>query len=151
MAGFGFDAMAWEVWPALCVGATLHLAPAQDGSEDLDALLAWWRAQPLDVSFLPTPVAEYAFSQEQGHPSLRTLLIGGDRLRQFSHDQGFALINNYGPTEATVVASSGPIHAGGELDIGRWSRRCRSHRPGWPRSAPVPGHCPPSDRATTAG
>ncbi|MEX5612666.1 amino acid adenylation domain-containing protein, partial [Pseudomonas protegens] len=119
LAGFGFDAMAWEVWPALCVGATLHLAPAQDGSEDLDALLAWWRAQPLDVSFLPTPVAEYAFSQEQGHPSLRTLLIGGDRLRQFSHDQGFALINNYGPTEATVVASSGPIHAGGELDIGR--------------------------------
>ena len=51
LAGFGFDAMAWEVWPALCVGATLHLAPAQDGSEDLDALLAWWRAQPLDVSF----------------------------------------------------------------------------------------------------
>ena len=97
----------------------MYKRQAQDGSEDLDALLAWWRAQPLDVSFLPTPVAEYAFSQEQGHPSLRTLLIGGDRLRQFSHDQGFALINNYGPTEATVVASSGPIHAGGELDIGR--------------------------------
>ena len=28
VAGFGFDAMAWEVWPALCVGATLHLPPA---------------------------------------------------------------------------------------------------------------------------
>ncbi|WP_025130130.1 non-ribosomal peptide synthetase [Pseudomonas sp. PH1b] len=119
LAGFGFDAMAWEVWPALCVGATLHLAPAHDGSEDVDALLAWWRAQPLDVSFLPTPVAEYAFSQALGHPSLRSLLIGGDRLRQFSHDPGFALINNYGPTEATVVATSGPIEAGQGLDIGR--------------------------------
>ncbi|MGC5700439.1 amino acid adenylation domain-containing protein [Pseudomonas sp. NFXW11] len=119
LAGFGFDAMAWELWPALCVGATLHLAPTRDGSEDLDALLAWWREQPLDVSFLPTPVAEYAFSQALGHPTLKTLLIGGDRLRQFSHDQGFALINNYGPTEATVVATSGPMLAGQGLDIGR--------------------------------
>ena len=119
LAGFGFDAMAWEVWPALCVGATLHLAPAHEGSEDVDALLAWWRSQPLEVSFLPTPVAEYAFSQELQHPTLRSLLIGGDRLRQFSHQQSFALINNYGPTEATVVATSGPIAAGGSLDIGR--------------------------------
>ena len=75
VAGFGFDAMAWEVWPALCVGATLHLAPAQDDAQDIDALLDWWRAQPLDVCFLPTPVAEYTFSQRLQHPTLRTLLI----------------------------------------------------------------------------
>ncbi len=31
VAGFGFDAMAWEVWPALCVGATLHLPPGGCG------------------------------------------------------------------------------------------------------------------------
>ena len=54
------------------------------GSANLDALLDWWRAQPLDLSFLPTPVAEYAFAQHLGHPTLRTLLIGGDRLRQFA-------------------------------------------------------------------
>jgi arthrofactin-type cyclic lipopeptide synthetase C len=119
LAGFGFDAMAWEVWPALCVGATLHLAPAHDGNEDIDALLDWWRAQPLDVSFLPTPVAEYAFSQEQAHPTLKTLLIGGDRLRQFNRTQSFKVINNYGPTEATVVATSGLIEAGQVLHIGK--------------------------------
>jgi arthrofactin-type cyclic lipopeptide synthetase A len=119
LAGFGFDAMAWEVWPALCSGATLHLPPAHEGSEDIDALLDWWRAQPLDVSFLPTPVAEYAFSQRLGHPTLRTLLIGGDRLRQFAEDPGFAVINNYGPTEATVVATSGRVAAGQDLHIGR--------------------------------
>ncbi|WP_122861722.1 non-ribosomal peptide synthetase, partial [Pseudomonas viridiflava] len=62
VAGFGFDAMAWEVWPALCAGATLHLPPADVGNEQLDALLDWWVAQPLQVAFLPTPVAEYAFS-----------------------------------------------------------------------------------------
>ncbi|WP_277758203.1 non-ribosomal peptide synthase/polyketide synthase [Pseudomonas sp. A34-9] len=119
LAGFGFDAMAWEVWPALCAGATLHLAPTHDGSEDIDALLDWWRAQPLDVSFLPTPVAEYAFSQNLEHPTLRTLLIGGDRLRQFSRNQQFEVINNYGPTEATVVATSGRIEAGDALHIGK--------------------------------
>ncbi|WP_460091207.1 non-ribosomal peptide synthase/polyketide synthase [Pseudomonas sp. S2_E02] len=119
LAGFGFDAMAWEVWPALCAGATLHLAPTHEGTEDIDALLEWWRAQPLDVSFLPTPVAEYAFSQNLEHPTLRTLLIGGDRLRQFSRNQQFDVINNYGPTEATVVATSGRIEAGDALHIGK--------------------------------
>ena len=119
LAGFGFDAMAWEVWPALCVGATVHLAPVHDGSEDIDALLEWWRGQSLDVSFLPTPIAEYAFSQSLDHPTLRTLLIGGDRLRQFSRRQRFAVINNYGPTEATVVATSGRIDVGAALHIGK--------------------------------
>ena len=119
VAGFGFDAMAWEVWPALCVGATLHLPPAEVGNENIDELLAWWRAQPLDVSFLPTPVAEYAFSQHLQHPTLRILLIGGDRLRQFTHERRFAVINNYGPTEATVVATSGRVRAGQVLHIGR--------------------------------
>ena len=118
VAGFGFDAMAWEVWPALCVGATLHLPPAHDGAEDIDALLHWWQAQPLDVCFLPTPVAEYAFSQGLGHPTLRTLLIGGDRLRAFPQAQTFAVINNYGPTEATVVATSGRMEVGQPLHIG---------------------------------
>ncbi|OUM08507.1 non-ribosomal peptide synthetase [Pseudomonas syringae] len=119
MAGFGFDAMAWEVWPALCAGATLHLPPADIGNEQLDALLDWWLAQPLQVAFLPTPVAEYAFSRDLRHPTLRTLLIGGDRLRQFHRDPGFAVINNYGPTETTVVATSGRLLPDGSLDIGK--------------------------------
>ncbi|MDI2591032.1 amino acid adenylation domain-containing protein [Pseudomonas sp. 681] len=119
VAGFGFDAMAWEVWPALCAGATLHLPPADVGNEKIDELLDWWCAQPLDVSFLPTPVAEYAFSQNLGHPTLRTLLIGGDRLRQFSRAQTFEVINNYGPTEATVVATSGRVEIGQPLHIGQ--------------------------------
>ncbi|WP_122780020.1 non-ribosomal peptide synthetase, partial [Pseudomonas viridiflava] len=119
VAGFGFDAMAWEVWPALCAGATLHLPPAEVSNEQLDALLDWWIAQPLQVAFLPTPVAEYAFSRDLRHPTLRTLLIGGDRLRQFHRDPGFAVINNYGPTEATVVATSGRLLPDGSLDIGK--------------------------------
>ncbi|KOG02517.1 Amino acid adenylation [Pseudomonas syringae pv. aceris] len=118
VAGFGFDAMAWEVWPALCAGAVLHLPPAEVGNEHVDELLDWWLEQPLQVGFLPTPVAEQAFRRPRQHPTLRTLLIGGDRLRQFDSDPGFAVINNYGPTETTVVATSGAVQPGGPLHIG---------------------------------
>ncbi|NIE77849.1 amino acid adenylation domain-containing protein, partial [Pantoea sp. Ap-967] len=119
VAGFGFDAMAWEVWPALCAGATLHLPPAHIANEHVDELLDWWLQQPLKVSFLPTPVAEQALRRTQQHPTLRTLLIGGDRLRHFDRDPGFALVNNYGPTETTVVATSGTVLPGGALHIGQ--------------------------------
>ncbi|MGY2290919.1 amino acid adenylation domain-containing protein [Pseudomonas sp. SDO528_S397] len=119
VAGVGFDAVAWEVWPALCGGATLHLSPAQQDHENIDALLQWWVAQPLDVSFLPTPVAEYALSQGIEHPTLKTLLVGGDRLRHFSTPQRFQLVNNYGPAETTVAATSGLIEAGQPLHIGK--------------------------------
>ncbi|MCO7543067.1 non-ribosomal peptide synthetase, partial [Pseudomonas sp. VA159-2] len=119
VAGFGFDAMAWEAWPALCAGATLHLPPAHIGGEHVDELLDWWLAQPLEVSFLPTPVAEQALRRERQHPTLRTLLVGGDRLRHFERDPGFQLVNNYGPTETTVVATSGLLLPGGALHIGK--------------------------------
>ncbi|WP_434706017.1 amino acid adenylation domain-containing protein [Pseudomonas sp. Z1-12] len=120
VAGFGFDAAAWEVWPALCAGATLLLPPAHAGSEDVDALLDWWQAQALDVCFLPTPIAEYALGRNLSHDRLRKLLIGGDRLRKLPADLPFDVINNYGPTETTVVATSGRIDASQQvLHIGR--------------------------------
>ncbi|MBI6744818.1 amino acid adenylation domain-containing protein [Pseudomonas syringae] len=121
VAGIGFDACVWELWPALCVGASLSLLPGQALGNDVDALLGWWRRQELDVSFLPTPIAEIAFAQGIEPASLQTLLIGGDRLRQFPNpDSRVALINNYGPTETTVVATSGLIDATQSvLHIGR--------------------------------
>ncbi|MGK4329265.1 amino acid adenylation domain-containing protein [Lonsdalea quercina] len=120
VAGLGFDAAAWEIWPALSVGARL-LLPSPVISRDPDQLLAWWCAQPLDVSFLPTPIAELAFVREAAPATLRTLLVGGDRLnRQPFAGARFTLMNNYGPTENTVVATSGDISADEALlHIGR--------------------------------
>ena len=44
------------------------------------------------------------------HTALRTLLTGAETLRQFpSDDLPFQLVNNYGPTECTVVATSGSV------------------------------------------
>ncbi|BBG30329.1 non-ribosomal peptide synthetase modules [Zymobacter palmae] len=120
VAGVGFDASAWEIWPPLVTGAQL-LIPAPDEARDPERLLAWWQAQPLDVSFLPTPVAELAFARGMTHDTLRVLHVAGDRLvRRPDYPVAFALINNYGPTENTVAATSGVITATDSvLHIGR--------------------------------
>ncbi|HEU4883163.1 MAG TPA: AMP-binding protein, partial [Longimicrobium sp.] len=116
VAGFGFDATTWEVWPPLCAGAALVL-PA---TRDPQALLEWWEEQALDVSFLPTPLAEVAFARGRASAGLRTLLIGGDRLRSIpAGPLPFALVNNYGPTETTVVATSGEVGQSARVHIGR--------------------------------
>jgi len=119
VAAVGFDAASWEILPPLAVGATLVIASA-DLIGDAEAFLSWWANEPLDVSFLPTPMAELAFSRNIRNATLRTLLVGGDRLSQHPGPQRFSVVNNYGPTESTVVATSGRICDGDEvLHIGR--------------------------------
>jgi len=108
VAATGFDASVWEIWTPLSVGATLVLAPPQT-TGDAQILLEWWANERLDIAFLPTPIAELAFSQGLRNPHLRTLLVGADRWRSRVEAGGCALINNYGPTESTVVATSGEI------------------------------------------
>jgi amino acid adenylation domain-containing protein len=110
VASMGFDAATWEIWPPLCSGGTLILAPPRV-SGDVDALLEWWGKEKLDVSFLPTPLAELALDRGAAPRGLRTLLTGGDRLRSRPRVLPFTLVNNYGPTEITVVATSGQIRA----------------------------------------
>ncbi|HEX8361986.1 MAG TPA: amino acid adenylation domain-containing protein, partial [Longimicrobium sp.] len=116
VAGVGFDATTWEIWPPLSVGAALVLAPP---ARDVEALLGWWAGEALDVSFLPTPLAEFAFARGLVNPGLRTLLVGGDRLRTLPAEPcPFQVVNNYGPTETTVVATSGRVGGSARLHIG---------------------------------
>lgn len=118
LAGVGFDAAAWEIWPTLCSGGTLLLPTVEAG--DPQALLTWWGSQELDVSFLPTPLAHHAFAHGISPRRLRYLLVGGDRLSQLPPDAAFTVVNNYGPTETTVVATSGTVTPDdGVLHIGR--------------------------------
>lgn len=105
-AGLGFDAFAWEVWSVLCSGATLLLAPR---SADAETIVDWWWQQEIDVSFLVTPLAELALSRSARKPRLRALLTGGDRLGPLNRSVPFEVVNNYGPTECTVVATSGTV------------------------------------------
>jgi amino acid adenylation domain-containing protein len=112
LAGLGFDASVWELWPYLTAGASLHL-PEDSARTDAESLRRWLVRQEITISFVPTPLAErlLAFSWPSNTP-LRILLTGGDVLHRFPPPGlPFAVVNNYGPTECTVVATSGAVPA----------------------------------------
>jgi amino acid adenylation domain-containing protein/non-ribosomal peptide synthase protein (TIGR01720 family) len=110
VASPAFDAMVWEIWPYLTGGASIAI-PDATTKADVALLRDWMRAQAVTISFLPTPIAALMIRLAwPERPALRILLTGGDRL-QSAPPTGlpFALVNNYGPTESTVVATSGQV------------------------------------------
>ena len=114
LASVGFDAAVWELWPYLAAGASVHIPP-DAARTDVDFLRDWLVEQKITISFVATPLAELLI--QAGWPSttaLRTLLTGADTLhRRPPQGLPFALVNNYGPTECTVVATSGIVAPAG--------------------------------------
>ena len=110
VASPAFDATGWELWPYLTCGASVHLID-EDTKLTPELVRDWLVEQKINVTFLPTPLAESVlWLNWPATTSLRLLLTGADILHCYpSPDIPFALINNYGPTEATVVATSGRI------------------------------------------
>jgi amino acid adenylation domain-containing protein len=111
-AAVGFDAAVWEVWPYLASGASLAI-PDDSVRNHPEALRDWLAANRITMTFLPTAMAERMLTLEWPEKtSLRILLTGADALRKRpSRAMPFVLINNYGPTECTVVATSGAVSA----------------------------------------
>jgi amino acid adenylation domain-containing protein len=105
-----FDATGWEVWPYLAIGASVYLAD-DDTRQMPESMRDWLVSEKITITFLPTPMAERVMSLEWPEAtSLRLLLTGADTLHRYpSPTLPFAVINNYGPTEATVVATSGLV------------------------------------------
>jgi amino acid adenylation domain-containing protein len=122
VAGVGFDASVWELWPTLAAGASLWIPPAETVA-DPAALGAWIAENGITHSFLPTPLAEALLDDGLPEPhALRFLLTGGDRLhRSAPPGSRFRLVNHYGPTESTVVTTSWEVPPGtpGAPPIGR--------------------------------
>jgi len=110
LAALGFDAAVWEVWPYLAAGATIHLADTV-AMNDPAAVRDWMLSEGITVSFLPTPLAEQIMTLDwPGTCSLRMLLTGADTLHHYPPRRlPFVLVNNYGPTECAVVATSGTV------------------------------------------
>ncbi|MBV9789261.1 MAG: amino acid adenylation domain-containing protein, partial [Chloroflexi bacterium] len=106
LAGLGFDAAVWELWPYLASGASIHLVD-EELRVDPKRLVAWLAEQRITICFMPTPLAEAALSEQWPQASpLRYLLTGGDALRRYPpRNLPFTLVNHYGPTENTVVTT----------------------------------------------
>jgi len=113
----GFDAAVWELWPYLTAGASVYVVD-ESIRPALEPLRDWIVEKGITITFLPTAVAEGMVNLSwPAQTALRVLLTGADTLRRFPRpDLPFRLVNNYGPTECTVVATSGEIPANGESE-----------------------------------
>ena len=136
-ASISFDASAEEIYPCLSRGATLVLrsdAMLGSASTFLRTCLEW----KITVLDLPTAywhelTARHGTEDRELPPDIRLMIIGGERAlpeRLLDWDRFVGdrvrLVNTYGPTEATVVATMCDLQglaasgAGvGELPIGR--------------------------------
>jgi amino acid adenylation domain-containing protein len=112
IAGPGFDAAVWEIWPYMATGAAVHI-PSREDRYSAAKLRDWLLSQKITVSFLPTILAEEVLGLSWPEDVfLRLLLTGGDALHLFPPPGlPFELVNNYGPTECTVVATSAPVRS----------------------------------------
>ncbi|NBD14543.1 non-ribosomal peptide synthetase, partial [Corallococcus silvisoli] len=114
-ASLSFDLSVEEVFTTLCNGASLVLAPLEKlmPGAPLPVLL---REQHLSVISL-TPAALAATSSE-GLPGVRTVISGGEALPAdvvARWAPGRRLLNTYGPTEATVIATLTEVVPDGNL------------------------------------
>ncbi len=121
IANCAFDAFGWEIWPYLTAGASVHF-PDQEILTSPEQLRDWLVSEAITLSFLPTPLAERILSCDwPKNTALRSLLTGGDKLHQYPPAcLPFKVVNNYGPTENTVVTTSGlVVQAAGVPTIGQ--------------------------------
>jgi amino acid adenylation domain-containing protein len=122
LAPCAFDACVWELWPYLAAGASVHIIDDVTRTS-ADDLLKWLANKKITIGFVPTPLAEAMFDKSiPAEINLKTMLIGGDRLRKNPQKPlPFAVVNHYGPTEAAVVTTFAMVIPGSKdiAPIGR--------------------------------
>jgi acyl-coenzyme A synthetase/AMP-(fatty) acid ligase/acyl carrier protein len=113
MAAVGFDAAVWEIWPYLTAGASLHLLSEKSIYTVPQSLQNWFLEQRITIGFVPSPLAEQMLRLDWPREApIRIMLTGADTLHEYpSPKLPFQLVNNYGPTECTVVATSGIVES----------------------------------------
>jgi amino acid adenylation domain-containing protein len=113
LAGLGFDAAVWEIWSNLAAGASLCIVDDEIRTSP-ELIQQWMVREGVTIGFVPTVHAGPLMKMEwPSSTALRLLLTGGDALHHGPSVQlPFDVINNYGPTEGTVVATSALLKPG---------------------------------------
>jgi amino acid adenylation domain-containing protein len=121
-AATGFDTHAEEIWPTLAAGASLVLLP--DGPQSLPETMA---ADPA-ITVLDLPTAYWRslldlIDEIAWPPALRLVILGGEQVDadavavwRARFGDRVRLVNTYGPTEATIIATATDL---GAADTGR--------------------------------
>ncbi len=111
-ASLSFDAHVSEVWPSLVCGASLHLVP--DATRpDHPTLIAWFARERVSWAFIPTQIGEECLRAEWPAVELVGFGFGGDTFHGVpARAYPFDVLNVYGPTECTCVATSAVVPPG---------------------------------------
>ena len=107
LAGLGFDAAVWEIWPNLSAGATVCVADDEVRSSP-ELIQEWMIRERVTIGFVPTVHAgTHDGDGMAGHDAAAS---SAHRRRRAAYPPPaglpFEVVNNYGPTECTVVATS---------------------------------------------
>ncbi|MFG2733143.1 amino acid adenylation domain-containing protein, partial [Streptomyces canus] len=114
-----FDVSMADIWPTLCAGGRLVLAPpgGHTTGDELGDLLADHR-----ITHAVMPAVQLTHLPDRELPALRVLVSGGDALPADTRRRWAArcdLHNEYGVTEASVVSTvTAPLDETGPLTIG---------------------------------
>ncbi|MBC8060421.1 MAG: amino acid adenylation domain-containing protein [Clostridiaceae bacterium] len=100
-ANCGFDASLIEIFPILIKGASIYILNSETKS-DLNKLNKYFEDNRITICYLPTQYCEQFMEIENN--SLRIVNTGGEKLKKFTRRK-YTLVDNYGPTECTVVSS----------------------------------------------
>ncbi|GID90949.1 amino acid adenylation domain-containing protein [Amorphoplanes digitatis] len=129
LAPVAFDAATFEIWAPLLNGARLVVAPPGPPlAEEIENLV---HEQGITVLWLTAALFHRQIDERPDtfRGGLRTVIAGGDVLspghvgRLLAHAPGLAVVNGYGPTEATTFACTHRVTAAdvapGPIPIGR--------------------------------
>ena len=110
LAPAGSDTALWETWPYLVAGASLHF-PDERTRRSPALLHEWLVEEYITMAYVPPAMARDLIAR--GWPytaAMRYLLTNVEGPVAYSRAKlPFPVVNHYGPTEATVVATSGPL------------------------------------------
>ncbi|MFS4432360.1 AMP-binding protein, partial [Chryseobacterium sp. S90] len=116
-SNYVFDAFVNEVFPVLCCGNTLWLFSNEQRISVTD-LNGYIKENKIEVSFIPPVLLKDLLPDTE----LKLIFAGGERFPDIDRNtyRDIIFLNEYGPTESTVCASSHLYHEDGNpLNIGR--------------------------------
>jgi len=97
---YGFDGSLADMYPTLTVGGAVVMIP-EDKKLDLPAMADIIRKNHVALADLPSQVARQ-FALTMDCPELKYIVCGGETLVPFKPVYPYIMVNEYGPTEATV-------------------------------------------------
>ncbi|MFD3743313.1 non-ribosomal peptide synthase/polyketide synthase [Nocardia sp. NPDC058633] len=125
-----FDASGFEIWPALCGGATLVIAAEQ--RSDPDEIVQVVESRSVTQMFATPPLLSALLEHAESVPgsplrSLRRVVAGGAELtaaivrRVHAQYADIQVVNGYGPTETTACVTDhvAELDLDGTVPIGR--------------------------------